>query len=54
MTARLFDGTELYFHRYDVKSIEIETNDYSILITFDEIYSAETGYTTERAEWIKI
>ena len=54
MTARLFDGTEIFISKEDVESIEIEDNDYSILITFSEQYKRETGYYRERAELIKI
>lgn len=54
MKAILFDGTEIYFSGNDVKEITIEYGDYSLLITFNELYSRQTGYTTERASSIEV
>lgn len=54
MKAKLFDGTVITFSGKDVKSIDIEYDDYSILITFDKLYKKETGYTTVRAESISL
>ena len=54
MKAILFDGTEICFSGNDVREITIEHGDYSLLITFDELYSRQTGYKVERASRIEV
>lgn len=54
MKAKLFDGTEITFNGEDVKSVDFEIGDYSILIRFNKPYSKETGYICERVVSISI